>query len=1201
MRTPVVRWLLLIVLSCLPMLAAGADAPATGPTLSPRQSEWLGRHPTIILGLYDSGWPPFESLHAGRPQGLGYDYLSLLAQRLGVRVEVRVYRDWAEVLDAACRAEVDVVMNVTLTADRTRCMVYTRGYASAALAVVGRLDDTRTSTDPDLQGLRVVTEREFVTRDQVRARFPGALRITAADTLTALKMVSGNEADVYIGNAHVASTLIQQHAMDRITLLRPSDLPPERLHFGVPNAKQPLAEALDNGLAQLTRAERDAIAQRWLGPLHWSTQSRLILGNAEKRVLSTPLRMGFAPNAAPLAFVDQADRPSGVAGDYLRQLRMVGAHLVRVPAHDWFEVREQVRRGEVDAIMGIPNDSAYLGPDWVFSQPFITVPNVIVVGSDSPSVLALADLDGRSILLSDPERLRGYILQHAPKARIVPARSTEQALERLANGDADAYVGNLAMVDRIVRDRYPAQLHVAAPAGFSDRLSLAVKREYAPLATTFDRVLLNLSPREHEAIRGDWLSAEYRSNVDWRAIARWAVPLSLVLLTAILVHGWGHWRLRREVAMRRQLEQRLAEVTDNLPATVYQARRDTDGQFSLPYIAGDMEALFGISVADAMADEGRVMECIDVHDRERVRQTLEQAVRDFAVLDMEFRTRPHGEVRWIRSRALPYAVDDGATLWSGYWVDVTEARAQADALVAAKAAAERATAAKSEFLATMSHEIRTPMSGVLGMVEVLAHTPLDGEQRRIIAVIEDSAQMLRHILDDILDYSRIEAGALPLELQPVALRRLLDNVQQLLSPQASSKGLALRLQVDPAVAPMHLGDGMRLRQIVFNLLSNAIKFTERGEVSIDLRLDADVHADVDADGAQSLCLRVADTGIGISAEQRDRLFKPFAQADVATTRQYGGTGLGLSICQRLVALMGGQLDLHSTPGEGTEVVVRLPLPVVPAGEPGDAVPSDPDHVAALPAALQALRVLVVEDHPTNQALMRWRLQQLGLAHDVAPQGQAALELMANAHFDLVITDCRMPVMDGYAMTRRLRERELATGAPRVPVIALTASALAEDLQRCREAGMDDLLAKPVALATLRQVLLRWLPGHAGGAADGVPPAPTAIAAAAPNRAAIVQRFGSEHVASVMIDSMRSTTEDDLQRSRAAREDSDSEVAVEVLHRIVGGLGTLGAMALADQARRVMEQIDAAGVDACHADIDAFEQAVRAYLASLQAS
>ncbi|MEG0185410.1 MAG: transporter substrate-binding domain-containing protein, partial [Stenotrophomonas sp.] len=560
----------------------------------------------------------------------------------------------------------------------------------------------------------------------------------------------------YIGNAHAASAMIAQHGLTKVRLLRPSDLPQDRLHFGVPNAKQPLAEALDGALARMTPAEHAAIAARWLRPLQWSPQSQLVLGEAERKVLASPLRMAYPPNAAPLAFIDDDAKPSGVVGEYLRHLRAAGAHLELVPAHDWFEVREQMRQGKVDAILGIPNDSTYLGRDWVFSQPFITVPNVIVTATGSPSVLGLADLDGRSILLSDPDRLRGYVLQYAPNARIVPARSTELALARLAHGDADAYIGNLAMVDRFVRDRYPAQLHVAAPAGFSDRLSLAVKREYAPLATTFDRLLLNMTPREHEAIRGDWLSTEYRSGPDWRSIARWAVPLALVLLTASVVHGWGYWRLRNEVAMRRRLEQRLAEVTDNLPATLYQARRERDGQLSFPYIAGDMEALFGLGAADAMADQARVMAAIDAQDRERVQAAVDQAVRDFDVLDIEFRTCPHGELRWVRSRATPYAMEAGQMLWSGYWVDVTEARAQADALASAKAAAEQAAAAKSEFLATMSHEIRTPMSGVLGMVEVLSHTPLDPEQRRIIAVIEDSAQMLRHILDDILDYSRID-------------------------------------------------------------------------------------------------------------------------------------------------------------------------------------------------------------------------------------------------------------------------------------------------------------------------------------------------------------------------------------------------------------------------------------------------------------
>ncbi len=1190
MRTHVIRWLVLFVLA----MATGMQvSAAASPPLPPHQSEWLGRHPTIILGMYDSGWPPFESMQNGKPVGLGYDYLSLLTRQLGVQVQVRMYRDWTEVLEAACRGEVDVVMNITLTADRTRCMVYTRPYAQAPLALVGRPGETRASSDPDLRGLRVVTEREFVTSEEVRSRFPGARRVTAASTTAALAMVGSGEADVYIGNAYVATTLIAERRLTDVSLLRPSDLPPERLHFGVPNAKQPLAEALDMGLAALNEAERERLERRWLPTPRWSVQSQVILGNAERRVLATPLRLAFAPNAAPLAFIDSADRPSGVSAEYLRLLRTVGAQLTRVPAHDWFDVREQLRRGEVDAIMGIPNDSNYLGDGWVFSQPFITVPNVVVTASGSASVLGVPDLDGRSILLSDPERLRGYVLQQAPNARIVPARSAELALSRLAKGDADAYIGNLAVIDRIVRDHYPAQLHVAAPAGFSDRLSLAVKRQYAPLATTFDRLLVNMSAREHEAIRSDWLSAEYRSDLDWRATARWAVPLALVLLTALLVHGWGHWRLRSEVAMRRRAEQRLADVTDNLPAIVYQGRRERDGRLSLPYIAGDTEALFGLTAAEAMADESALIARIDERDRANVRQALASATRDFAPVDMEFRTRPGGMLRWVRSRALPYDAEDGVLLWSGYWIDVTEARAQADALALAKAAAERATAAKSEFLATMSHEIRTPMSGVLGMVEVLSHTSLDGEQRRIISVIEDSAQMLRQILDDLLDYSKIEAGALSLQPHPVALRALLGNVQQLLAPQAVAKGLELQIQIDDALAAMHLVDGMRLRQIAFNLLSNAIKFTRAGEVGIALEV-----LDGDADGAQRLRLTVRDTGIGISPEQRERLFAPFVQADAATSRQYGGTGLGLSICQRLVAMMHGTLTLHSVPGEGTRVEVLLTVPVVPVDEQPSAA-EEHTQAVPLPAALQQRRILIVEDHPTNQALMGWRMQQLGLPHVLAENGEQALALLARTRFDLVLTDCRMPVMDGYAMTRRIREQERDRGGARLPVIALTASAMEDDMQRCREAGMDDLLAKPVALGALRQALLQWLPDGDGPLA-GAEQAPGADDAP-PDRAALVRRFGSEHVAGVLIESLCTASAEDLVKLQAALDAQAGPALVNVLHRLVGGLATLGADALALQARSLMERVDDEGV-AAHAEaVSAFDAALRAYLVQLQAS
>lgn len=1191
MRRWAVRGLLLLLAVLALPVAQAQPAPGLLP-LSPLQREYLVAHPTIVVGQYDSGWPPFESLRDGKQVGLGPDYLSHLARQLGVKVEARRYPDWTSVLDAACRGEIDVVMNVGLSADRTRCMVYTAAYSEAPLALVGRPDDLRASDMPDLDGLRVVIEQDFLTGPQVRARFPRARQLVANDTLSALQMVIDDKADVYIGNAFVATELIASRRLQGVALLRPSDLPPERLHFGIPNSKQPLAEALDLALAATSQAQRDALAQRWLSPPHWSASAQLALSQAEKRVLEQPLMIGFAPNAAPLSFTGEDGRPSGLTSEYLQRLMQAGANLKVENSHDWYEVREKARRGELQAVMGIPVDSRYLGPDWVFSQPFISVPNVIVVRSDGESLLGLADLQGKRVLLSDPERVRGYVQQQAPQARIIAARSAEQALQRLLEGEADAYVGNLAVVDHLLRSRFPGRMQVAAPAGFNDQLALAVDRRHAALATTFDRLLLQMTPRKREALRSAWLAVEYRNGVDWSNLLRWGVPVLMVLLTALLVHGVGHWRLRREVAGRRQLEQRLAEVTDNLPAVVYQARRDADGTLSFPFIAGDLPALFGITRQQAEQDARVLLERVEQEDRARILHSIEQAAHQFAPLILEFRLRSDGEgVRWVRSQAHPYAAEEGAVIWSGYWVDVSEARMQADALAAAKADAEQAAEAKSRFLATMSHEIRTPMSGVLGMLEVLAHSPLDSEQQRILGVIEDSAQMLGQILDDILDYSRLEAGALRLEPVPQPLRPLLESVCRLMSAQASARGLELHVQIDPQLAAAHEVDGVRLRQIVFNLLSNAIKFTARGEV----RLQLEVLGPTADDGSQPLCLSVTDTGIGIAPEQLQHLFAPFTQAGAYIQRDHGGTGLGLSICQRLVQMMGGELELHSTLGEGTRAEVRLAL--VEAGR-GDveALVAEQEQAALLPPALREARVLVIEDHPTNQAMMAWRLQQLGVPHVLLGDGQQALDRLSSEAFDLVITDCRMPVLDGFGFTRLLREREGRTGQPRLTVLALTASVLDDDARRCREAGMDEVLAKPLSLATLRTALLRWLPQAQGQSFDA--PVQETVADDAevlPDLATLQQRYGSRAVAEQLRDSLLQASESDLAAVQRAVRAGDRETAALHLHRQAGGLGAIGASALAGQANALVERLQ----DATEADPAPVFAAVTAFVERLQ--
>ncbi|PKO85968.1 MAG: signaling protein [Betaproteobacteria bacterium HGW-Betaproteobacteria-12] len=475
-------------------------------------------------------------------------------------------------------------------------------------------------------------------------------------------------------------------------------------------------------------------------------------------------------------------------------------------------------------------------------------------------------------------------------------------------------------------------------------------------------------------------------------------------------------------------------------------------------------------------------------------------------------------------------------------------------LRSARDSALRFAKLKADFAATVSHEIRTPLNGVIGTLDMLKTGPMNAEQTELLGLAWDSSQYLLELINNILDFSRLEAGRMEVDASDFALRPLVDGVIGMFANTAASKGLSLDVQLAPELPPVLCGDPARLRQVLINLLGNALKFTEHGAVSLNVTGSAD---------GKQLRFEVRDTGIGIAAEQQGTIFDSFTQADTSTTRRYGGSGLGLAICKQIVSLLGGEIGVRSAPGEGSSFWFSIPC------RPGNPLP------AARPAASEkrlnrSARILIAEDNATNQAVAAGMLHLLGCSSGIARNGVEAVARWHEGNWDLILMDCSMPEMDGYQATAAIRGLETDSGR-RTPIVAMTANTLAGDIERCRAAGMDDHLAKPLTLEALTEHLKRWLLWAAPADTAPAPRSATATATAnLPFDSAVLERL-RECLGEAISAAIRPFLEDMpgyLHELEVAIGEGDSDTLRRIAHVIKGAAGNLGALAMASAAREM---------------------------------
>lgn len=513
----------------------------------------------------------------------------------------------------------------------------------------------------------------------------------------------------------------------------------------------------------------------------------------------------------------------------------------------------------------------------------------------------------------------------------------------------------------------------------------------------------------------------------------------------------------------RETERRLRDVVDAAGEYIWEV--DSNGHYT--YLSERVVDVLGYPLEKMIGQHP--LSFVPAEDVEEVRAKSHAiTIKQQSFRDFEHRMlRGDGKIIWLSVNGVPVNDTTGhVTGYRGAGLDITARKSVELELIREKEAAQAADRAKSEFLAVMSHEIRTPLNSVLGFAELLNETSLDDGQREHVDMIRRSGDALLVLLNDILDFSRIESGKMPIQPSVVEIRTCLRDVTDLYRATAQSKGVSLRVEVDPSVPRALCTDPGRLRQILLNLVGNAVKFTPSGEVLIAAK-----RGEKDPkDGRFPLLIEVTDSGIGIPPDRISRLFKPFSQADSSMTRRFGGTGLGLAICKRLSELLGGNVFLKKSSPSGSVFAVELPLVALPVTDeaPGEAPPQESkfDEVHK-----QSLRVLVIEDNPVNSMLAQRMLTSLGFASDSEENGQVGVLRHEKEPYDIIFMDLQMPVMDGLEAASMLRKYEAEhPDVPPAYIIALTADAMTGDRQRCIEAGMNDYLSKPIRRAELAAVL-----------------------------------------------------------------------------------------------------------------------------------
>ncbi|EGX6952060.1 transporter substrate-binding domain-containing protein [Aeromonas hydrophila] len=1095
--------------------------------------------PTVRVGLLVGGWGPFQQWDGHNGSGFSVELISILAKNLDYQIEWKVYPDWTRLYAASCRGEVDILLDAFRSEER-ECISYTRPYYSSPTVVVVRHDSSFFRDVSGLNQSRIAIEAGFLTEKLVRIHYPDVSRILFQDSSSALQAVLDKQADAYIGNLHVTNQFIARHP--ELAVVAQAPLLMESLYLGISNHKPRLGVRFDTAIQALTVEQRSALEQRWLGDnsLSFLGHSAFLLRPDEREWLSRlpPLKLGFIQGWMPFSYTDNLGKVAGLIGDYLELFKdKLGLVYLYDTNQSWPDLLQALLHQEVDMTI-IPTRINQQMVGWQQSQPITSFPVVIAMARGSNTIGGLAELAGKHLIVTD-SMLTAELKARIPDIRITVVRGPEEGLAMVASGKGDAYMGNLAVISRLINEHFDDSLHIAAPTPFRDELAVAVREAYAPLLPLINRVLASMSDKEKRQIRNSWLAVNYSEGISWHKLVSTLIPVGAGITLFILSLSIAYFHLRQEITRRRQVEADLAFAKEEAELA---ARQKADFLATMSHeIRTPMNGIIGMAEQlrfTSLDPEQRQMVGIINQGAEGLLQLIGN-VLDYSKLDA-------GKMELApTSFLLRELIDSVLTMTSSELQrkglqlylrvdDEVGARFYGDVL-----------RLKQVLFNLASNAIKFTERGFIEL-SIRVEGETDEEQWLLLGVQDTGIGMSEDVQARVFNAFEQADGATTRSYGGTGLGLSISQTLatlmggQLKLESAPGLGTYIGLSIPLTLEARHEPDSKLAGLNVFMALPD-------GKLHHTLRLHL-----------LSLGLRLCEAPQGAHL-----LFGDLNEPAAIRVAPLGNV-LGYQLRDD------GHYCLNSNPltWQAVRDVCYRQLGLA------EQLPSDFPSVGS-DEPLLPQRLLVVEDHHLNQVLVQRQLKQLNLQCDLAENGRQALAMLTFHRYDLILCDCQMPVMDGYEFTRRVRATE---GLAQLPIIAMTANVLPEQAQRCLAAGMNDVLGKPVLMDGLRQMLMKWQ----------ILPVPRLL-----DINLLQAAFGSSF--ETMLVSFRQELEQSLGLSH-----EDDKALANWVHRQAGTIAMMRVDGVAEQAWHLEEQIRKDGRAGCEGELMKFRDVLQQLVDELAA-